>query len=341
MSQLFLSQTPQLEDYWRAIILFGRNVASYKFALAKSLLELRPESGQLIKLEELARPFSQHVSLHLKHADKQATSATSRFLDACRRFNDGKTTQEDLVEQTVRLGFNNVIDAFHCVGADQIDPRFFVDRRTDRNGIEITDQFSVLARTEHIQSLSGEVEARWRLVETAWELGLSANVLDIEYDKQTEGLLALSGGQRRTAVTGCRDALNGYQKGACFYCFRTISLTEQEKSPDVDHFFPHVLKGHEFGRDVDGVWNLVLACRECNRGSNGKFMKVPTVELLERLYRRNNFLISSHHPLRETLIRQIGSSPVDQRKFLQACHNDAKQALIHEWEAAELREPMF
>ena len=341
MSQLFLSQTPQLEDYWRAIILFGRNVASYKFALAKSLLELRPESGQLIKLEELARPFSRHVSLHLKHADKQATSATSKFLDACRRSNAGEITEEQLVEQTVQLGFNNVIDAFHCVGTDQIDPRFFVDRRTDRKGIEITDQFSALVRTEHMQSLPGEVEARWRLVETAWELGLAANVLDIEYDKPTEGLLALSGRHRRTAVTGCRDALNGYQKGACFYCFRTISLTEQKMSPDVDHFFPHVLKGHAFGRDVDGVWNLVLACRECNRGPNGKSIKVPTLKLLKRLYQRNNFLISSHHPLRETLIRQIGSSPVDQSKFLQACHSDAIKALIHEWETTPVQNPTF
>jgi hypothetical protein len=31
---------PSLDNYWRAIILFGRNVASYKFALGKSLLEM-------------------------------------------------------------------------------------------------------------------------------------------------------------------------------------------------------------------------------------------------------------------------------------------------------------
>jgi len=50
----FVSKEPQLEDYWRGIILFGRNVASYKFALAKSLLELQPTSGELIKLGDLA-----------------------------------------------------------------------------------------------------------------------------------------------------------------------------------------------------------------------------------------------------------------------------------------------
>jgi hypothetical protein len=49
---------PSLENYWRAIILFGRNVASYKFALAKSLLEVGKQSGDIVTLEELADPFS-------------------------------------------------------------------------------------------------------------------------------------------------------------------------------------------------------------------------------------------------------------------------------------------
>ena len=37
----FLERQRTLDSYWRAVILFGRNVASYKFALAKSLIELR------------------------------------------------------------------------------------------------------------------------------------------------------------------------------------------------------------------------------------------------------------------------------------------------------------
>lgn len=49
----FMETAPSLESYWRAIILFGRNVASYKFALAKSLLDIQESS---IALEDLARP---------------------------------------------------------------------------------------------------------------------------------------------------------------------------------------------------------------------------------------------------------------------------------------------
>ena len=36
-----------LENYWRGLILFGKNSTSYKFALAKALLE---KSGRLISL---------------------------------------------------------------------------------------------------------------------------------------------------------------------------------------------------------------------------------------------------------------------------------------------------
>ncbi|MAF37909.1 MAG: hypothetical protein CL696_03340 [Chloroflexi bacterium] len=33
----------------------------------------------------------------------------------------------------------------------------------------------------------------------------------------------------------------------------------------VDHFLPHVLKEGREIRNLDGVWNPVLACQTCNR----------------------------------------------------------------------------
>jgi hypothetical protein len=36
----FQINDPSLESQWRAIILFGKNSATYKFAFAKSLLEI-------------------------------------------------------------------------------------------------------------------------------------------------------------------------------------------------------------------------------------------------------------------------------------------------------------
>lgn len=49
----FLTLEPTDENYWRSLILFGKNVACYKFALGKALLEIAPEGKSVITLEEL------------------------------------------------------------------------------------------------------------------------------------------------------------------------------------------------------------------------------------------------------------------------------------------------
>jgi hypothetical protein len=67
-----------LWHYWRAIILFGRNVASYKFALGKTLLEVAQAGKAFVPLADLALPFAKHISAHFKLADKQATSPSSQ-----------------------------------------------------------------------------------------------------------------------------------------------------------------------------------------------------------------------------------------------------------------------
>ena len=164
----------------------------------------------------------------------------------------------------------------------------------------------------------------------------------IQNDIEDQVLFAVDRDARRTTVTSCRDALNGYQKGKCFYCCAAIQLDgAAELRPDVDHFFPHVLKQLDFGTIVDGVWNLVLACKQCNRGVGGKFQSVPSVRLLERLSTRNDWFISSHHPLRETLIQQTGASPENRRDFLGDFHTEAWKALIHTWEPQEEVGPCF
>lgn len=194
--------------------MFGRNVASYKFALGKSLLELAGQDSDAVTLGELAVPFARHLCEHLQLSDKQGTFAQRRFLDACRAYNRGELTQTQLVEQTARLGFNNVIDAFHVVN-------------------------------------------------------------------------------------------HGYQKGRCFYCRRDIEAGHA----DVDHFLPHTLLPSVVVPNIDGIWNLVLACADCSRGPGAKSARVPELQFLERLHQGNEFLSTSHHPLRETLILQTGATP--------------------------------
>ena len=65
------------------MVLRGANAASYKFALAKSLLSLAEPGATSPSLEDLAVPFSQELCTHLKVVDTQSTSQGSRFLN-CR-----------------------------------------------------------------------------------------------------------------------------------------------------------------------------------------------------------------------------------------------------------------
>lgn len=328
---LFLEQKLQIEDYWRGIILFGLNSASYKFALAKTLLDLKSASGQLLKLEELAIPFSHHVAAHLKIADKQTTSKSSTFLETCREFNAGKITKDQLIDQTVRLAFNNVIDAFHSVGRNDIGPKFFIDERKENRGIRLTDEFSKLLESSQTASLLSEVESRWRLVETAWELGVNRELLSIKCDVLTKEkeLFVVDHAKKRKPITSCRNALNGYQMGKCFHCFCEIHIDGPKVTAQVDHFFPHTFKKYpEFRPYVDGIWNLVLACEACN---GAKSNRIPVLKLLERLFKRNEFLIDSHHPLGETIQKHMGHSKTIRSEFLKRWYS----VLPASWEPEE------
>jgi hypothetical protein len=334
---------PSLEDYWRSIVLFGLNSASYKFALAKSLLEIATTEQNFVRLEELAVPFARNLSEHLKIVDKQATSPSSRPLQAIRDFNSGQIDHDALVRKTVSLAFGDVIDAFHVVNEGPIPLQFYLDERKQRRGITITDELFKLKESVQFPNLSPEVEGRWRLVETAWELRLKPSLLAVHYDAESSLFFARTELRKRIDVTSAREALDGYQKGKCFYCFRDISIAPgSEDLADVDHFIPFDLFARgETGENLNGVWNLVLACRDCNRGERGKFRRIPQLKYLERLHKRNNFLIDSHHPLRETLIAQTGRRDNLRQQYLQQQYTNAKLLLIHDWTAAYELEAAF
>lgn len=338
----FQKEHPSLESYWRSIILFGRNVASYKFALAEALLDLASNGKSIITLDELAEPYAKHLCEHLKIAPKQTTSHKSRFLAACKEFNEGKVTHDQLISTTVQLGFNNVIDAFHNVNNAEIPIKFYdKEYNGESKKIVLTDEIYKLKELPFSNNFAVETESRWNLVETAWELGISRNLLSINYDDAKNTSFVVDSFRRKT-VTSVRGALNGYQKGKCFYCYDNINVSDEiDNTCDVDHFFPHILQREMPEINLDGVWNLVLTCRDCNRGSNGKFARVPEVKYLNRLYKRNEYLISSHHPLRETIIRQTGRTPQERAAFLRYVDKRAINLLIHRWETPEKAEATF
>lgn len=159
---------PTPDGDWRHIVRVGRNVASYKFALGSVLMDLGARQRTFVSLDELAVPYAAALCEHLKVEDKQTTSQQSRFLNACRALNRGELDQTILVDTTVRLRFQNVIDAFHVSrGRQPVAHRFFVDDRKSRNGITLTGDLLTLANGTQATVFPREIEAHCRLVETA------------------------------------------------------------------------------------------------------------------------------------------------------------------------------
>jgi hypothetical protein len=106
----------------------------------------------------------------------------------------------------------------------------------------------------------------------------------------------------------------------------------EDFNTDVDHFFPHKLKQSNQNINLDGVWNLVLACQSCNRGPKGKFDRIPSLPLLERLHERNEYLIESKHPLRETLMNQTGAKLDERISFLSSFYKKIQLSPTMAWE---------
>lgn len=326
-----LSNRLSLETQWRSIILFGRNSATYKFAFAKSLLELANKEKTDITLEELSIPFAQNIVEHLKINDKQGNSNSSKFLNKCRSFIQGRINEEELYYWTLKLGFNNVIDAFQNVNGDLIKDHFYSkDYTKGDKKITIHDSLLKLKESFQFQNFEQEVEARWRLVETAWSLKINPNLLEVKYDRDKTIFFVENDCMHRVDLTSVRDALNGYQKGKCFYSFQDISISDSNNIAEVDHFIPHMSQRiiNNTQININGVWNLVLADKSVNRD---KSSKLPTKKYLERLFKRNEFYIESKHPLAETIMNQTGKTKALRAKFLEHQYNQVSGFLGNKW----------
>lgn len=326
-----ISNKLSLETQWRSIILFGKNSASYKFAFAKVLLDSINEEKTSVSLKELSIPFSLHIVEHLKKNDKQGNSQSSKFLNKCRDYIQGRISDDELYSWTEKLGFANVVDAFQNVNGSIIKDTFYSkDYHNGEKKLSIHNSLLQLKESFQFPNFMQEVEVRWRLVETAWSLQVNPKLLEVKYDDQKALFFVENNRMRRVDLTSVRDALNGYQKGKCFYSFQDISINNAENLCEVDHFIPHlslrIMDNPPI--NINGVWNLVLAEKAVNRD---KSSKLPEKKYLERLFNRNEFYIDSKHPLAETIINQTGKTREERCRFLKFQYNLAAGYLGKGW----------
>lgn len=296
------------EDFWRTIILYGLNQATYKIALGQSLIRFSQQQKNFVTMNELAEDFFDMYKERLENGKPQL--ATPNRQTAMERivnlYNIGKLTRSQALEKVEREAFNDVIDRFHNVDNLQIPMNFY--EKTEK-GIVIFDNVYEIFSDKKNNELRNELDARWDLLESAFEIKRTNSELVNDIRK-----LYLVNGYERTDITKNRDVLNGYQNNVCFYCGELMN----EDDVHVDHVIPRQFINH------DDIWNLVLSHGFCNLQKSDN---LPDRHYIDKLIERNEYFIKSNHPISNKLKEQLGNTPKKRRTTVDKIYEHGKMAL--------------
>lgn len=122
----------------------------------------------------------------------------------------------------------------------------------------------------------------------AWIMWIENN-LNIANKEASNLAIKLDNSTRRESLEMFKNSL--FKSGdelKCFYCGKSLSL----KGCHMDHFIPW-----SFVKD-DQIWNLVFSCSRCNESKNNR---IPSVEDLNKLIKRNKNVLKK--PFDKKLIR--------------------------------------
>jgi 5-methylcytosine-specific restriction endonuclease McrA len=307
--QEFYNSDESVVSTIRTIFLFGRNVSTYKFALASTLLNLKPKS--FITYEDLRDEFLKSLIAHYQKNPHQFQAGENSLTKAFDQY-EIDNNWNDLLIIAERNIYNNVFEAFHNVGGSKIKKQHILfEHVPNEKKLVLTDNINlILEKPDLIKVLSHENESRWMIVEEAWKNNLSPNIL--VYDQTKSEFISVSS-TGRTNLRSAVSALLPYQHGCCFYCnkkINTFANSEESDFPDVDHFIAHsYFKSTSlFQINPDGIWNLVIACKACNRGAQGKFDKIPSLNYQNKIINRNLLFTEEHrHSLKNTILISLNA----------------------------------
>ena len=289
----FHTAEPGRAACWRAVVLFGQNSASYKFALARALLELAPAQPGLVRLEELALPFARRIWPHLRSPTARRPPPRAGSWTPAAGSTAARRTRTRCAPRPSGSASRTSLDAFHVVNGTDVPVRFFADEREAGGGIRPTDELFRMLEEVGGDDLGREAEARWRLVETAWGLELPARRSRSSTTPPTArwwygANVASSSPPAATRSTATSAGAASTAAGRS----RSRRATPRWPTSTTCSLGRWCVRDRCRGR-ADGVWNLVLACRDCNRGRGASAALAPGSDAVARLHRRNKYLIQS------------------------------------------------
>lgn len=312
---------PTSKDYWRALILYGRNASTYKMGLGRLLIDYAGDNREKIPLDDVARDFLNLYLDRTKNGQPQLgrigrKTYVEHEVDAIRV---GKNLEESIgiIKNNALLGM--VLQKFHTL-YDQPVPKPFYEITEGGRYLVLTDDLRTIFSTNETKNeLLPELNSRWDLLEFAFSDGRKSEYLDV--DTYLEKIIRK---EKRTTLTQLIPTLQGYQQNRCFYC------GEQLYDIAVDHLIPYQAVMH------NDVWNLVLAHDWCNAQKSDN---LPPKHFIENLIARNEYFISSSHPIKDTLIKQLGTTPQKRREKVQKEYIFAKGKIVRIWGGNDKYDP--
>jgi 5-methylcytosine-specific restriction endonuclease McrA len=295
---------PQLKNIVR-ILEYGLNTNSYKFAMLRSLAEIAQETTQYrpIPYQSLAEKFLNYYwPLTILFRIRQATDPTrdpvimkfirreAEELKLSANYSLEKYRQafplrySDLVNRCCQNGgcFDEVIPRFHVVHRQVVQPAIY--------GYSKNELFLEPDTVSFLRDYGSVIES----------LAIGSWVRFTEqYTNAPRLYEKIRGAKPERRHVRYRGFLLKLQGAHCFYC-----QAEAGEMVAVDHVIPwcYVLE--------DRVWNLVLACKNCN---SAKSNQTPADRYIDELINRNKTLLA------EIIGGQIAASQAavrDLREFI-------------------------
>ena len=314
---------PTSKDFWRAIILYGSNMSTYKMGLGHLLINYADKNLEKIPLRDLSEDFMELYADKVKNNKPQSRRKIVNGVEKgltyveqeSQKMQEGKN-KEKAVDSVLKNSLEKmVLQKFHTLFKRQIPEPFY--RLTDTHMILQNNLLELFSDKEN-QVLDSEVMSRWDLLEFGFENITGEE--SIEIDEDLEFVLKK---KKRTQISRLRPVLNGYQEGVCFFCERKFEIND---SIHVDHLIPRDAVNH------DQIWNLVLSCEDCNLWKSNH---LPQKHFVQKLIDRNEFVLKSDLPLKEELRKVLGTVDKQREQMVWGQYKLAVDKKLTLWEGKE------
>jgi hypothetical protein len=109
-------------DYWKAIILYGLNQATYKIALGKTILELAQAGHESVEWSVLSKAYLDNFITRLSKDAKPQQSNSARRTVMERivgQLNNNTISYDEAIRQVEEYALNDVVPRFQTIGTSK------------------------------------------------------------------------------------------------------------------------------------------------------------------------------------------------------------------------------